>query len=116
MTGQVFHLSHVPPSANQLFANVAGRGRIKTKRYMTWLNAARWEIQAAKPKMVEGPVWVSIAIERTSKLSDLDNRVKPTIDALQGLVIKNDRQVIRLFVEWADVTGVMVQVEPAEAA
>ena len=36
---------------------------------------------------------------------DRDNLAKPILDALQGLVYADDRQVKRLHVEWCDING-----------
>ncbi len=45
----------LPPSVNALYRNVAKRGRVKTERYNTWLQAAGWALKEQKPGKVEGP-------------------------------------------------------------
>lgn len=35
-----------PPSTNQLFANVPGKGRVRTAKYDSWSQTAGWEIKA----------------------------------------------------------------------
>jgi hypothetical protein len=36
---------------------------------------------------------------------DRDNMAKPVLDAMQGIVYKNDRQVKNLHVDWRDIEG-----------
>lgn len=101
-----------PPSANNLFRNVPGKGRVKTDRYKRWLEAAAWEVrlQHTGPAL-EGPTAVSITLKRPSKNSDLDNRAKGPIDALQaGGAIANDKQVTCLTMAWANHPGCRVTV------
>jgi Holliday junction resolvase RusA-like endonuclease len=76
------HLQHVPPSTNTLYANVAGRGRIKSERYRTWLQAAGWDMKAAKIKPFTVPVYLSITIGKLRGGSDISNRIKAVEDLL----------------------------------
>lgn len=73
-----------PPSTNQLYRNVPGRGRVVTREYQAWRDLAgrlgapwpwygddksnrqRWEI--------------TIAAHALSHRRDLDNLIKPTVD------------------------------------
>ena len=70
-----------PPSTNNLFVNVKGRGRVKTDRYRSWLRAAGNELRAQKPRKVAGPVAVSIEVG-PDKRRDLDNYSKAVLDLL----------------------------------
>ncbi len=36
---------------------------------------------------------------------DRDNMAKPIQDAMQGILFENDRQILRLHVEWRDING-----------
>ena len=96
-----------PPSANKLWRPVAKDGRaflVSTPAYTSWINVAMWEIRQAMGtrQTLKGDCAVSLKIPRRSKLSDLDNRVKPCFDALQkGGAIENDRQIIRYCVSWS---------------
>lgn len=99
-----FYTIAVPPTANNLFRNVPGFGRVKTDRYKKWAKAAAWEVrlQHTGPAL-EGPTAVSISLKRPSKSSDLDNRAKGVLDALQaGGAIDNDKQVTCLTLAWAN--------------
>jgi hypothetical protein len=66
-----------------MYANIAGRGRVKSERYRTWLQAAGWDVarQHNQPKWTE-PVYLNIVIGKLRPTADIDNRAKPIIDLL----------------------------------
>jgi Holliday junction resolvase RusA-like endonuclease len=101
----------LPPSVNAMYANAPGKGRIKTAKYKSWKTDAGWILRMQKPRKTLSPVAVTIAMRRPSASSDLDNRFKATIDLLTGIVLGDDKQVIRITGEWADVEGAVVTVE-----
>lgn len=85
----------VPPSANDLFANVPGKGRVRTEKYRSWATTAGWMIKSQNINhQVPGLGW-SVAIEaRINHSRDLDNILKPTLDLLVALrLIGDDRYV-----------------------
>ena len=83
----------LPPSTNSLFANVVGRGRVKTTRYRRWRDNAVLMICSTKPtpgRMV-GPC--DVAIYLPPFRGDIDNRVKPCLDvAVAAGIIADDGQ------------------------
>lgn len=91
-----------PPSVNNLYANVRGRGRIKSERYRVWRNAAAWamRLDGNKPRSwetISGPVSVEIIC---GGRADVDNRSKAALDLLVEMkVIGDDRQVAELRVK-----------------
>jgi Holliday junction resolvase RusA-like endonuclease len=90
-----------PPSANTLFKNVPGKGRVRTPLYDTWLANAGWKLRLQNPETVHGPVLIIIGIERTSAMADIDNRVKATLDLLvKHKVIDDDRHVAGIAIAW----------------
>ena len=114
----------MPPSANKMFANVAirranangklPRGRVKTKAYRDWRKAAVLTIFAhvRADQRIGGEVAVTIELPTSSRI-DIDNTVKPILDALVASNrIDDDRNVRRLFV-WRQRTlaDVLVSVE-----
>ncbi len=108
------NLSARPPSTNGLFANVPGRGRVKTEKYRGWLNVVGWDLKAAKPAPVSGPVAVTMLIERPKgkRRADLDNRLKAALDLLVAhKVIEDNSLVQRLTVAWAPISGCQIVVE-----
>lgn len=92
----------VPPSSNHLFANIPGKGRVKTSAYRGWIKEAGWALQSQRHEEVAGPVKVSIAVRRTSGRADIDNRIKALLDLLvRHRVIGDDRMVEELYIRWS---------------
>lgn len=99
---QTFRLP-IPPSLNNCFVNVGGRGRIKSRQYSRWMTSAGWELRIQRPRKVAGKVSVSIVIARPNANSDIDNRIKPLLDLLvKHEVIVDDRHVAAISARWAD--------------
>jgi Holliday junction resolvase RusA-like endonuclease len=84
----------VPPSANRIWRVGKGRTYLNPE-YKLWLagtrilirNQLRWRTPLTQP------VAVTLDWYRSSERGDLDNKIKPTLDALKGVVIKDDKQV-----------------------
>lgn len=95
-----------PISTNSLYANVRGRGRIKSKRYCTWSCWAEDMLYKQNPiRKISGPVNVTIEIgeHKVSPLLDIDNTAKAYLDAIvkKGVIEDDNRKTIRsLFLEW----------------
>lgn len=90
----------MPPSANKLFANVPGKGRVKTKAYKTWRRNAILTIfaQVRADRRVGGPVALSMCTPSGMR-GDLDNRLKAAIDALvKSNRIDDDKHVRSIFI------------------
>ena len=108
----IFNLPY-PPSTNNLFVNVPGRGRVTSKAYASWKKAAALSLMAQRVKPILGPVEVSLIIEEKNLRSDLDNHSKSAIDALVAAgIIETDRAkcLRKLTLEWGDVHGARVEV------
>ncbi len=91
----------MPMSVNNLFFNVPGRGRVKTKAYENWQQAAALTIVAAvrADQRIGGRVSVKIELPAKCRL-DIDNAVKPILDALvRSRRIDDDRNVASLTVD-----------------
>lgn len=90
----------LPPSVNSLFANVAGRGRIRTTAYKSWAHSAHYSIiaQAPQSRLVAPPYSVDIVIDtKTRRRFDLDNRLKAVFDILVTAgVMSDDADVVTL--------------------
>lgn len=72
-----------PPSANALFRNVPGKGRVRTKEYARWAGVAGWELKAQRPRKFTGPVEVVVELNPPTRHAlDLDNRNKALLDLL----------------------------------
>jgi len=107
----------LPPSANRLFANVPGKGRVKTRAYKNWRKAAILTIfaQVRADRRIGGPVDLEICVPDGMR-GDLDNRLKAAIDALVASNrIDDDRHVHSILIVrgGADAGTVLVKVEQA---
>lgn len=106
-------LPDLPPSVNkgsEVHRNKsAGSGAMpftigKTRAYRKWIEKAAWHVAAQrKGECLAGPVEFRFMAKRPCAASDLDNRLKPIIDACQhGGAIQNDNQIVRIVAEWDD--------------
>jgi crossover junction endodeoxyribonuclease RusA len=72
-----------PPSVNNLFLNVHGRGRVPTAEYKSWRQTAGWELQAQRPRKFTGPVELVVELHPpTRRAFDPDGKLKAPIDLL----------------------------------
>lgn len=97
-----------PTSVNGMFLNVRGRGRVKTKRYMTWRRAAEWEARKAGPiRLMPGPVHIDLYVSEDGVGNmDLDNTAKAYLDLFVdlGLIEDDNKKIVRsISLRW--VTG-----------
>lgn len=82
-----------PPSTNGLYANLPGKGRVKTKAYKDWKAEAVWTIAAQRPARIVGDFQVEMRVQMRG---DADNRAKAAIDVLKGIVTDDDARCMRL--------------------
>ncbi len=103
-----------PPSVNSLFRNVAGKGRVRTKRYKEWSSAAGWD--CLRKGSITGPFTISIILSRKKrrKNADLDNHgTKAILDLLVAhKIIEDDKYAERISIEWGDCEGWYAEVRP----
>jgi len=100
----------VPPTANHMFFNVKGRGRVKTPEYAGWREHNAWFLKSLRLGSVEGDVRVDIELP-INRRRDIDNAIKPLLDCLQASgIVQNDRQVRALWVQETDRADVLVKV------
>lgn len=112
----------VPPSVNAMFANRKApkkgqRGRIITREYLAWLQAAGLSLNCVDPRQrTFGGMKVAVTILLPEKMrGDVDNRIKPVLDLLQKHgVVNNDSQVWDVRARRDDRVGTLalVSVEP----
>ena len=91
-----------PPSTNNLFVNIKGKGRVKSARYSAWCTEAGWEARRQRAGRVEGPYALYItACRPDARRRDLDNIAKPVSDALKTAgVIEDDSLCQKLTMSW----------------
>lgn len=112
--GFVLTIQHMPPPLYDCFRNVPKRGRVKTARYKTWLRAVGWDVLQQRVEPVRGPVRADIRLQPLKRRSDLDNRLKATLDLLTNhRLIDDDSAIHDLRIRWdATVTGARIEVRP----
>lgn len=107
----------VPPSVNECFRNLAGRGRVKTLKYDNWRAHAVTSIRGQHVIPVAGRVLVIFGVERSSNSADIDNRIKAMLDAIvEAKVIEDDSLVTGFAAAWLPATNGLahVQIMPAQ--
>jgi len=89
-----------PPSVNHLYANVSGKGRVRSQRYRIWATAAGWAMRTDAGRARSWPTLtgpVSIEIVNGNSRQDIDNGIKALLDLLTDMaVIADDDQVVDL--------------------
>lgn len=93
----------VPPSVNNAYVNIPGRGRVPGKQLRQWKELAGWEVLQQRPKRVNGDVSIQIEVARFQSKSrnDIDNRIKAALDLLVSLgIIEDDSRVVKVSAEW----------------
>ena len=93
-----------PPSLNNLFVNIAGRGRIKSTAYQEWIRDAGWILQVQNPGCVSGPYSVTLLANRhDARFNDLDNGAKAAVDLLvKHRVVEDDSLCESLTIKWGN--------------
>ncbi|MCC0013839.1 MAG: RusA family crossover junction endodeoxyribonuclease [Rhodobiaceae bacterium] len=101
-----------PPSANALFRNVKGRGRVKTKEYRDWAMHAGWSLRGQGITTIDERCIVLIGVERHSLEADIDNRAKATLDVLvEHGVLRDDNLVTGVFPVWQPKANHMARIK-----
>jgi len=90
----------IPPSVNHYWAS-RGKRRFLTKRAKEWKRLVRDEVkrQLPKHKPLTSRVAVRVTLCVRYRRGDVDNRLKAILDAFNGLVWVDDRQVDFLAIE-----------------
>lgn len=112
-----FHLP-VPPSVNELFRNVPGKGRVKTRVYDDWRSHALTSIRLQQLAPIAGHVLIRLNIEMSGNRADLDNRVKAIFDAIVDAKLIHDDSLVTGFLvgKLPPVNGLAhIEIRPASA-
>lgn len=107
----------IPPSVNQMFRNVRGKGRVKTGHYEQWRGHALTSLRLQKIPHIDGSVVVLFGVERGSLAADIDNRIKAMLDAIvTAKIITDDNQVTAFAAAWLPQANGLahVQIFPAD--
>ncbi len=112
-----FHLP-IPPSVNELFRNVPGKGRVKTQVYNDWRAHALTSIRMQQLTPIDGHVLIRLNVEMAGNRADLDNRVKAIFDAIvEAKIIRDDSLVTGFLVAKLPAVNGLAHIEilPAQA-
>jgi len=96
MNELAFDVPMKPVSTNRGY-RIGQRRFWKTAEFLAYTNAVK--LYARRAAMVQGwkltehPVQVTLTFRFERSSQDVDGCVKPTLDAMQGVVYENDRQV-----------------------
>jgi Holliday junction resolvase RusA-like endonuclease len=107
----------LPPSTNDLFANVSREqraaakargqnlpGRVRTKKYNAWIKEAGWMVKAQRQSPIKGPVQIEYHVSNTAK-ADLGNLEKAATDLLvsHGMIEGDDPSIVkRIVLQWSE--------------
>lgn len=114
-----FYLDALPPSVNQLYANVGnfnrkgrfGSKRVKSEAYHNWLQAAGMQLRPQVKHLHRGTVDVIFCFGRNSGRQDVANLEKALADLLVSLnVMVDDTRIESLLACWSPVEGVFIEV------
>ena len=103
-----------PPSTNNLWMPVKGKGLVKTKEYRAWQDANAWIIrQQIGLVKIEGPFEAYFVFERPDRRRrDLDNLLKASLDCITNArVVEDDHLCQKLTAEWINRYGRTVYCE-----
>lgn len=89
-------IDDIPPSDNQVYRKRGnGFGMFMTQEGKSWKELVQWKCKGHSP--VAGPVRVVIETTfDTLRRQDVHNRIKLTLDALQGFLYEDDCQIAGL--------------------
>lgn len=90
-----------PPSANVCWRNIAGRTLV-SREYRAFKEASRLHCLQRRVRPMDGALKVCLTLYRPRRVGDIDNRIKPVLDALNGFAWADDAQIVRLEVERHD--------------
>lgn len=87
-----------PPSLNNMFLNVKGRGRVRSENYRKWAQDAGWLLLSQHPYKFKDPVRVRVELNPpNARAFDLDNRNKALLDLLveHGVIVDDSNRYVR---------------------
>lgn len=89
----------IGPNINHKFIS---RSFVVSSKYRNWMRDTKAYLSAMRLKPIEGDCIVKIDWYRPKKQGDVDGKLKPILDAMQGSVYIDDKQVKILQIERHD--------------
>ena len=108
----------LPPSANRYWRLWRGH-MVVSDEARAYKHGAKLRALTQGMRPLCGPVYVSLTVYRAARRGDLDNRIKVSLDALQGVAFENDAQVTEIHAKLEDDPAnprIVVWVESAKTA
>ena len=91
-------LTSMPPPLSACYNNIAGRGRVKSKKYKAWIVEQMYADQMLRcysDPLIKVPVKLVVAIYKPDRRKrDLDNLWKPICDLMVSCKILEDDSLI----------------------
>lgn len=84
-----------PISANRYWRTFRNRTVVSAEA-KTYKTAVGWIARAAVDEPITQPITITLHWFRPAKRGDVDNAIKVTLDALNGIVYADDSQVVEL--------------------
>ena len=95
----------IPPSLNNAYWNVPGRGRIRSRGLADWKISAGWKLKAQRPGSVTGAYRFAIYLPEKMR-GDLSNRIKAAEDLLvEHGVTPDDSRAVSVIAERSELVG-----------
>lgn len=79
----------LPPSSNNAYINVLGRGRVPSQAHKSWKHHASWAIAIFHPGTIGGPYRFTIYLPLKMR-GDVSNRIKLAEDLLVTMGVTPD--------------------------
>jgi len=100
-----------PPSANNLWKQQGAR-RVRTFEYASWTTHVVTATRLQKfPKNIATRCVIIVGVTRSNARADIDNRIKPLLDALKSAgVYKDDNMVTAVAAAWQPDSAPLMQV------
>ena len=112
-----------PPSVNALYANMPGKGRVKSKKYKIWYEAAGWKLREQRPTRFKKLVHILITFgpkPGPQRKWDMSNHVKAVEDLLvsHGIIVDDCSKIIKrlTLTQEPDQDGILVHIFNAREA
>jgi crossover junction endodeoxyribonuclease RusA len=91
----------IPPSLNAIWKKHGNRTYLTPEAKAFKLQAG-WIARGLQHEMLTGNVCVWVDIYRERKAGDLDNFFKLMFDSMQGILYKNDKQIVEIHARMFD--------------
>jgi Holliday junction resolvase RusA-like endonuclease len=110
-------LPNLPPSTNNLFANIPGKGRVRSAEYNRWLNQSGLLVRSQCKTRMGERADITLVLEDRHPSADASNYIKPVEDLLVKVGIladDNAKHVRSVLAAWSDIQGLRIEIWPCQ--